>query len=154
MNIDIHWMYDENFTEVLAIEKSSFSYPWSEEDFRNELAQPGIVPMVAEVGGEVVAYLIYELLEDSLNIVSMAVDAEFQRCGIGREMVSRITSRLNKKRKFVSAIVSERMLEAQLFFKGCGFRCEQTNKWYFGGEDDAYVFRYRAGKTSRIKEVL
>lgn len=154
MNIDIHWMYETDYEQVLKIEESVFSYPWSEEDFRNEIAQRNTIPMVADVRGRVVGYMIYELNDNSVVIVTIAVDEEFQRCGVGRQLVGHLTKRLNKKWKAVSVIVHERLLEAQLFFKACGFRCNKTYPMYFGGDEDAYRFDYSLTSNSRIKGVF
>ena len=53
-NVHIRWMIRRDMSEVLEIEKSSFEFPWSEEDFIRCLRQRNCIGMVAEFDDRVV----------------------------------------------------------------------------------------------------
>ena len=48
VNVHIRWMIRRDMPEVLQIERTSFEYPWSEEDFIRCLRQRNCIGMVAE----------------------------------------------------------------------------------------------------------
>ncbi|MEK6238743.1 MAG: ribosomal-protein-alanine N-acetyltransferase RimI, partial [Planctomycetales bacterium] len=48
LRVHIRWMIRRDMPEVLAIENSSFEFPWSEEDFLRSLQQRNCIGMVAE----------------------------------------------------------------------------------------------------------
>lgn len=94
MLIKIDRMREEDLADVLAIEMASFSLPWTEEMFRNELSRGDVssvlVSRVAEEGGQaqVVGYLCLWVVGDELHINNVAVDPRWRRRGLARRLIT------------------------------------------------------------------
>ena len=79
INVHIRWMIRRDMPEVLSIEKSSFEFPWSEEDFIRCLRQRNCIGMVAEYDERVVGFMIYELHKDQLHVLNFSVRPDIRR---------------------------------------------------------------------------
>jgi ribosomal-protein-alanine N-acetyltransferase len=142
----VRWMIRRDLVDsVIAMEKLCFCYPWTEEDFCRKLRERDCIGMVCEIDEEVVGYMIYELHKKRLNIVNFAIDPAHQREGLGRMMIERLVSKLSyQRRNRITLEVCESNLNAQLFFKACGFRAEDVLRDYYPETgEDAYVMVYR-----------
>ena len=74
----------EDLPRVLAIERASFTSPWSESNFRHEIeANPMAWNLVVRMTGRVVAFACAYVVADELMINDLAVDASLRREGIG-----------------------------------------------------------------------
>jgi len=86
-------MRREDLPDVLAIEVASFSLPWTEEMFVNELGPETLAAMlVARVPGAgapppVVGYICVWLVSDELHINNLAVHPRWRKRGIARELL-------------------------------------------------------------------
>lgn len=145
--IHIRWMIRRDMPSVLDIEKACFEFPWGEEDFIRCLRQRNCIGMVAEVGEQVVGFMIYELHKTRLHILNFCVHPEWRRQGVGRVMVEKLVSKLSYQRRTrVMLEVRETNLDAQLFFRSMGFRAITVlHEFYEDTPEDAYLmqFRYR-----------
>ena len=109
--------------EVLAIERQSFEFPWSEEDFLRCLRQRNCIGMVAEHGERVVGFMIYELHKNRLHILNFAVHERCAAAASARRWSSKLISKLSSHRRTrITLEVRETNLAAQLFFRTHGFR--------------------------------
>lgn len=140
----IRWMIRRDMPEVLQIERESFEFPWSEEDFLRCLRQRNCIGMVAERDDRVVGFMIYELYETRLHILNFAVHSDFCRKGVGRRMAAKLISKLNwERRTAISLEVRETNLAAQLFFRKMGFRAiSVVRNFYDDTTEDAYLMQY------------
>ena len=93
IRIHIRWMIRRDMAEVIAIEKESFEFPWSEDDFIRCLRQRNCIGMVAEMDDQVVGFMIYELHKNRLHILNFAVADRYRRLGIGTQMVSKLAGK-------------------------------------------------------------
>lgn len=143
----IRWMIRRDMEEVLLIERRSFEYFWTEEDFLSCLRQRNAIGMVAEHNQKIVGFMVYELLKSQLHLLNFAVDPQFRRAGVGKAMVSKMVAKLSQqKRSEIRAEVRETNLSAQLFFRSCGFSSTKVLRGYYDETDeDAYVMRYVLG---------
>lgn len=144
----IRWMIRRDLPTVLNIEERCFEYPWGENDFIAALRQRTIIGMVAERGDQVVGYMIYELHKFRLHLISMAVDPDYSRRGIGRAMIEKLVSKLTYQgRNRLVLEVRESNLPAQMFFKSLGFRAVGIlNHFYDDCDEDAYQMILRAAQ--------
>jgi ribosomal-protein-alanine N-acetyltransferase len=150
-NIPIRWMIDRDLHQIVPIEQSSFEFPWSYEELYACKWQRNIVPLVAEIGDLIVAYMFYELHKSYFGVPSIAVHPDFRRQGIGRKMVTRLINRIPKtrRRRRIKLEVRETNVPAQLFYSNLGFRATKVlRKRYFETGEDAYemVYECRASK--------
>jgi ribosomal-protein-alanine N-acetyltransferase len=143
--VHIRWMIRRDMPAVLAIEGQSFEFSWSEDDFIRCLRQRNCIGMVAERDEQVVGFMIYELHKNRLHILNFAVAKEMRRQGVGKAMVGKLLSKLShERRNRIMLEVRETNLEAQLFFKGLGFRAISVLRdFYDDTVEDAYLMQYR-----------
>ena len=145
MKVNIRWMMLRDIPEVIRIEKESFEYPWSEDDFFHCLRQRNCIGMVAEHEGRVVGFMIYELPKTKIRLLSMATATTFRRQGVGTMMLAKLKSKLSGQRRTrITIEVRETNLPAQLFFRATGFRATSILKnFYATMQEDAYQMQYR-----------
>lgn len=145
VNVHIRWMIRRDMPEVLAIESSSFEFPWSEDDFIRCLRQRNCIGMVAERDERVVGFMIYELHRNRLHILNFAVHPDFRRLGVGHQMASKLIGKLSpQRRNRVLLEVRETNLAAQLFFRDLGFRAISVLRdFYDDTTEDAYLMEFQ-----------
>ena len=143
--VHIRWMIRRDMPEVLDIESTSFEFPWTEDDFIRCLRQRNCIGMVAEHEERVVGFMIYELHKNQLHILNFAVHTDFQRRGVGRQMVSKLMGKLSpQRRNRILLEVRETNLPAQIFFRDMGFRAVTVLRdFYDDTTEDAYLMQYR-----------
>jgi len=144
----VRWMVRRDFAQVLAIEEACFEFPWTEQEFRQCLQQPNCLGMIAEHEGRIVGFVIYETPRDRLFITNIAVDPEFQRHNVARQMVQKLVSKMIHQRRHKIAIeIRETNLSALRCFRALGFRAATILKNFFEDQsEDAYVLQYRLGR--------
>jgi len=144
-DVQIRWMIRRDMPSVLAIEESSFEFPWSEEEFIRCLRQRNCIGMVAEREDEVVGFMIYELHKNRLHLLNFAVHPSSRRENVGSDMIEKLSSKLSvERRNRIMLEVRETNLEAQLFFKNLGFRAISVLRDYYEDTtEDAYLMQYR-----------
>jgi len=141
----IRWMIRRDMDEVLKIERESFEFPWSEDDFVRCLRQRNCIGMVAELGEQVAGFMIYELHKQRLHLLNFAVASAARRRGVGTQMIDKLINKLSSQRRTrVTLEVRETNLQAQLFFKENGFRAISVlRNFYDDSPEDAYLMQFR-----------
>ncbi len=150
---DVRWMVRRDLVGVLAIEQSSFEFPWTEDDFIRSLRQRNCIGMVAESASKIDGFMIYELHRTRLHLLNLAVAVEVRRKGIGTTMIDKLKSKLSaQRRNRIMLEVRETNLDAQLFFKKNEFKAiSLLRDHYQDVPEDAYVMCYSiAGRTQPI----
>ncbi len=143
-NMQIRWLIRRDMDEILAIERGSFEYPWTEEEFLCCLRQRNCIGTVIEDRMQVYGFMIYELHKSMLRVINFAVRPDVVRCGIGTRMVQRLIDKLSEQRRTEVVLeVRETNIPAQLFFKKCGFKAISVlRKHYDDTTEDAYCMQY------------
>jgi [ribosomal protein S18]-alanine N-acetyltransferase len=143
--VHIRWMIRRDMPTVLSIEESSFEFAWSEEEFIRCLRQRNCIGMVAELGDQVVGFMIYELHKNRLHLLNFAVCPKMRRMHIGTAMVEKLIGKLSgDRRNRLLLEVRETNLDAQLFFKNLGFRAISVLRdFYTDTTEDAYLMQFR-----------
>ncbi len=142
----IRWMIRRDMAEVLDIENATFQFPWLDEDFVRCLRQRNCIGMVAEHEDRVVGFMIYELHKTRIHLLNFSVAPEYQRRGVGSQMVAELIAKLSTQRRSrIMLEVRETNLAAQLFFRACGFRSVSVlRSFYEDTPEDAYLMQFRA----------
>jgi ribosomal-protein-alanine N-acetyltransferase len=140
----IRWMIRRDMPEVMAIERESFEFPWTENDFILSLRNRNCIGMVVEREERVVGFMIYELHTSRLHLLSLAVAANCRRQGIGRAMVEKLLCKLSQQRRTSLHLeVRESNLAAQVFFRAHGLRATNiVHDFYDDTPEDAYRMVY------------
>ncbi|WP_373653772.1 MULTISPECIES: ribosomal protein S18-alanine N-acetyltransferase [unclassified Schlesneria] len=144
-DVQIRWMIRRDMPEVLDIERLSFEFAWSEEDFLCCLRQRNCIGMVAERQERIVGFMIYELLKSQLHVLNFAVAPWARRQGVGTQMVAKLVTKLSQQRRQeITLEVRETNLPAQLFFKRQGLSANSVLRGHYEDTDeDAYVMNYQ-----------
>ena len=145
LNLQIRWMIRRDMAEVLRIERDSFDFNWTEEDFLACLRQRNCIGMVAESHGRVLGFMIYELHKNRLHVLNFAVAPECRRHGVGTQMIDKLVNKLSQQRRQEIVLeVRETNLNAQLFFQSQDFRAVQVLRSHYDDScEDAYLMQYR-----------
>lgn len=144
LRTQIRWLIRRDMDEVLAIERASFEFPWTEEEFLCCLRQRNCIGTVAELDHEIVGFMIYELHQSMLRILNFAVAPKMRRQGVGGQMVQRLVDKLSQQRRREIVLeVRETNLDAQLFFKNSEFKAVHVLRNHYDDTlEDAYYMRY------------
>jgi ribosomal-protein-alanine N-acetyltransferase len=137
-------MIRRDLPEVLAIERGSFEFPWSEEEFIRVLRQRGCIGRVAEDQKGIAGFMVYELSWRCLEVLNFAVAEDVRRRGVGRAMADDLKRRLSiQRRSRLVTHVREGNLPAQLFWRSQGLRAVMPIiRDRFDNGEDAYRFVY------------
>lgn len=147
--LHIRWGIRRDLPDVMRIERASFEYAWSEDEFLTCLRQRNCIIMVAERGDAILGFMVYELHRDRMDVLNFAVDPAHRRKGVGSAMVDKLISKLaGHRRERLVLRVREGNTPAHLFFTAMGFLGVRVLRNHFEDSgEDAYVMQYRATPT-------
>lgn len=139
--IEIKLLSEEELPEVIAIENLSFSSPWKETQFKEQMDQF----YCAKLKDKIVGFIGIEQVQDEVRITHMAVHPIYRRQGIGKELIA-YGLRLTAK-KFILE-VRKSNAAAQNLYKSFGFKeVSRRKKYYNDNEEDALVMIYEKKST-------
>ena len=75
-------MAEGDIPQVCALERNTFSEPWSENAFAEELGNPFGVTLAAEEGGRVIGYLNAHVVFESAHLNNLCVAPGARRKGV------------------------------------------------------------------------
>lgn len=141
---------------ILQIEQQSYDDPWDLKTIEYFLKLPGSGSFVAEYDGEVVGFLLFEMQDTYLNLVSVAIDPKVRRRGFGTLLIKELKNSDLAGCNRVYCTVSDKNLSAHLFLSKFGFKAINTKKNFYSEGHDAYEFMYvirkRKKRTSKKGE--
>lgn len=133
-------------SSVLHIEHSCFAKPHSYERISSLVSKFLPVSLWCAVIDDSTAagYMLVknDMASSSVQILSIAVDHDCRRLGVGRSLVDFAVDRLAPNR-IVLAAAPESRLESQLFFSACGLTCISTFGRYYADGSSALIFQRR-----------
>lgn len=124
---------------VLAIERKSFTSPWSEANFRHEIEDnPLAWNLVARAAGSVVAFACAYVVSDELMINDLAVESSIRRRGLGSALLRHLIdgARVRGCRR-ATLEVRPGNVAARALYAAFGFSVVGTRPGYYAdtGED-------------------
>ncbi|MCL5773799.1 MAG: ribosomal protein S18-alanine N-acetyltransferase [Firmicutes bacterium] len=139
--IEIDFMKDEDIPAVQEIEKVSFSSPWPDNSFDNELHHNRVACyLVAKYEGKVIGYCGGWIIMDEVHITSVAVKPEFRGKKIGEQLIWQLLSvSLEKGARWSTLEVREGNDAAIKLYEKFGFVKVGTRKAYYDYRDNAIV---------------
>ncbi len=89
----IRAMQTGDLVQVQYIDRNSFSLPWPTSAYNYELTNPQSLLWVAEIPGEekppkIIGMIVMWLIIDEAHIATLAVEPEYRRQGIGRNLLA------------------------------------------------------------------
>jgi ribosomal-protein-alanine N-acetyltransferase len=142
LSLSLDRMRTEDLDEVVAIERASFSMPWSRGAFLYELQQNRVARcLVMRDDGRVVGYLCLWEIGDELHITNVAVHPDCRRRGIGRSLLNGVLDDARaRKLKLVVLEVRPSNHEARTLYESFGFReVGRRRGYYYDTGEDALV---------------
>lgn len=142
--ITIRPMTEADLDEVIALEKTSFSSPWSRNHFRNEIVSPHAFSLVAVFrDGTPAGYICPVLVLDEGEIRNVAVRLDLRGKGIGRLLVETVLNGFRLRgAAYVSLEVRPTNTVAVSLYESCGFIRIGLRKAYYENGEDAILMEY------------
>ena len=137
-------MSENDVSEVIAVERASYQFPWSEGIFRDCL-RVGYVCRVVTVNDTIIGYGVMSVGAGEAHILNLCI-GESHRCrGVGRRLLSYLVER------GAAAGMSEAFLEVRpsntsaiRLYQSAGFEQVGMRRGYYqavGGREDAAVLK-------------
>ena len=105
----------------------------------NDMLQDDISKVIVyEKDDKVVGFIIATALYETCDILSIVVDPEYRRQGIGTKLIGYLISDLGEVLKLVTLEVATKNKEALALYDKFGFEVVHTREHYYNG-DDAYL---------------
>ena len=137
-------MTEPDVLDVVAVERASYQFPWSEGIFRDCL-RVGYVCRVVQVRGETVGYGVMSIGAGEAHILNLCIHAEFRCLGIGRKLLAYLVDRA------AASGMGEAYLEVRpsntgaiRLYQSLGFEQVGIRRGYYqaiGGREDASVLK-------------
>lgn len=142
--VQLRPMAEEDLARVSAVERESYSFPWSEGIFRDCL-RVGYVCRVVEIGFDLVGYGVMSTGAGEAHILNLCVRDAMRGRGIGRTLLRQLLDLA------VEAGVEDAFLEVRpsnlaaiRLYQSLGFVPVGVRRGYYqaaGGREDATVLR-------------
>lgn len=127
---------------MLEIESESYDDPWDENTISYFLNLSGAGSLALEINDVIQGFLLFEIQNSYLNLVSVAVHPQFRRKGYGTLLVEELLLGDLFSCKKMYCTVSDQNLSAHLFLNKFGFKAVKIMKDFFSEGHDAYEFMY------------
>jgi ribosomal-protein-alanine N-acetyltransferase len=95
--IKIRDMRPRDVPQVVAIENATSATPWTRAMFMSELGRPGTLDLVADRGGDVLAYVMVSRYADVWHILNLCVREAQRGQGLGGRMLEELFVRAGQR---------------------------------------------------------
>ncbi len=145
-NLSLLWASPDRAEEIAAVHARLFDAAWDADSITRSIEHPASASFIAQVREPRVlaGFVIGRIAADEAEILSIGVAPEWQRRGIGRQMVeglARASRRAEVARLFLE--VASDNAAPVAFYKSLGFMAAGQRKGYYplaGGENvDAVI---------------
>jgi ribosomal-protein-alanine N-acetyltransferase len=138
-------MQPHDIRAIMEIEQASFTSPWSELSFLNEMYNADSLSKVAIIKNRVVGYVCTRHVLNEGHLMTLAVHADFRRHGIATELMNSVLEELKGKGctlLYLEVRVSN--LDAIKFYERFGFKIASFRRKYYStpSEDGALMMRW------------
>src|ERR1035437_541054 len=132
----IDLMVRADLTEILAIERESFSSPWTPgmfaEELENTLAQCLVIRIIYEGKSVIGAYIIFRLIADEAHLHNLAVKKESKRQGLAQSLMETMKDIAMQVGICARTLeVRETNKEAISLYRKCGFVVKGRRPLYY-----------------------
>lgn len=133
--------------QIMAIERASFAYPWSQRFFLQELRVFCARSTVAVIDDHPAGYIIYWLLPGEVDIHNLAVHPSYRRQGLGRMLLQAVIDEARREgRQRITLEVRKSNEPAQRLYQSTGFVPRGIRKGYYSDDgEDAVVMVLEVG---------
>lgn len=134
----------DDLDEVVCLDHRAFEFPWSREDFEGSL-KFGHQFLLLRDGETLLAAAVYMQIFEQSELLTIAVDPQYQGQGYGKLLLTELISRLTANRAeslFLEVRVSN--TRAIALYRSAGFQEISRRKGYYptrDGREDAIVMQ-------------
>ncbi len=131
---------EKHIDEIVAIEESSFSIPWSKTAFLSELIKDDAYYFVATIDDKVVGYGGFWYIINEGHITNIAVHEDYRSQKIGSKILDAMIAQ--KEELWMIGLTLEVRVsneKAIKFYEGKGFIEEGRRKNYYENKEDALI---------------
>ena len=126
--------------DLVCLEQSCFSVPWTQAMFAGELANPVTIYRVILHAGVPVAYMGMWCVADEGQITNVAVSSEHRRKGLAKQLINEmITTAQERNLSVLTLEVRAGNLAAICLYESFGFQQVGRRKLYYEGKEDALL---------------
>ena len=126
--------------DLLDIEQSCYAFPWSRQQFIDELDNPASLIEAVLVDERIVGYICFWLICGELQIQNLAIRPEYRRLGIAQALLEDVIERCRQQgMNSVWLEVREDNHAAIGLYLGCGFVISGRRKKYYQDGEDALL---------------
>jgi ribosomal-protein-alanine N-acetyltransferase len=137
-------MRENDIHAVMEIEEISFTIPWSEQDFLNEMYKKTVLSKVTVFEGNIIGYIYVNHHLHESHILNLAVHPDFRRRGVASILMEEAIRELQKVGcAFMYLKVRVSNTDAQRFYELLGFKVESIRKKYYGNPDEDALLMMR-----------
>lgn len=141
---EIRPMHELDVPVVVAVERCSYQFPWSEGIFRDCL-RVGYICRVIEVGCDIAGYGIMSIGAGEAHILNVCVRAEYRGRGLARKMLLFLIDRARSAGMYEAFLeVRPSNTTAARLYRSLGFEQVGVRRGYYQattGREDAAVLR-------------
>lgn len=150
--VTMEWADDACVDDVSYVESQANPHPWRRHEIVMLMADRNIVTRVAHCNltCEPIGYSMLQVMPQAIEVLSVAVVPSARRAGVGDALIADVDRiACDTRRDLLSAVVDERNLPAQLFFRHCGFRAVEIERRAIAKKFDGYWFQRERRNVSR-----
>jgi [ribosomal protein S18]-alanine N-acetyltransferase len=141
---EIRPMHELDVPVVVAIERSSYQFPWSEGIFRDCL-RVGYICRVVEVGGDIAGYGIMSMGAGEAHVLNVCVRSEYRGRSLARKVLVYLIDRARNAGMYEAFLeVRPSNTTAARLYQSLGFEQVGVRRGYYQathGREDAAVLR-------------
>lgn len=140
---EIRTMRSADLPQVMLIELSTFTMPWSESTFRGLLRRRDSDLFVADIKGEIAGYAVFWAVMDQGELGNVAVDESQRGMGIGSKLIKAVLERAaDRGVREIFLEVRKSNVRAQDLYKTFGFsEVGRRKNYYLEPLEDALVMK-------------
>ncbi len=135
-------MNRSDLSQIVTIEKASYSFPWGEDIFRDCLNMR-YQCWVCELGDEILGYGILSMAVGEAHILNLCVSPAEQKQGIGRKLLEHLIAVARTEAETMFLEVRPTNIHAIALYDSLGFNEIGVRKGYYQsemGREDALMF--------------
>ena len=144
MSIDLRSLTLADLAAIERIERRAYPTPWSRSMFAGEIAKQSSICIGAvdrEGDGRLVGYMIISRYADAWHVMNIAVDDDYRRRGIAKQLLSRLfelTASDDRRGYTLEVRVSNG--DAIKLYEGLGFVARGLRRGYYtDNREDALI---------------
>jgi ribosomal-protein-alanine N-acetyltransferase len=147
--LDIRRLTYADLPQVVAVERRSFSTPWSLAMFVLELSKPSGICLAARRAGRFIGYLVCSRYDTVWHVMNIAVDPDERRRGVAGGLLEALVERVGDGDAQYTLEVRPSNAAAIALYERHGFRSAGVRRRYYqdNGEDAMIMWRTPATLT-------